>query len=144
MDLDAIRKAEATEGAMTRLQIRPGTLVLVYAGILGHAQGLEVIMDAALRLKDRTDVLFLLIGEGPDRVMLQELQAQRGLANVRFLGRIDRAEVLAILKESDAVVVPLRRNDLFLGAIPSKVFLRRWPCPSRYCAECGWVGRATC
>ena len=122
VDLDAIRKAEATEGAMTRLQIRPGTLVLVYAGILGHAQGLEVIMDAALRLKDRTDVLFLLIGEGPDRVMLQELQAQRGLANVRFLGRIDRAEVLAILKESDAVVVPLRRNDLFLGAIPSKVF----------------------
>ena len=122
VDLDAIHKAEATEGARARLQITPGTLVLVYAGILGHAQGLEVIMHAAERLKNRSDVLFLLIGEGPERAMLHQMQQDRGITNVRFLGRLDRAEVLAILKESDAVVVPLRRNDLFLGAIPSKVF----------------------
>jgi glycosyltransferase involved in cell wall biosynthesis len=33
-----------------------------------------------------------------------------------------RAELLGLLRGTDAVVIPLRRNDLFKGAIPSKIF----------------------
>jgi glycosyltransferase involved in cell wall biosynthesis len=41
---------------------------------------------------------------------------------VRFVDRMPRKNLLALLRATDAVVVPLRRNDLFKGAIPSKIF----------------------
>src|SRR5581483_8163578 len=39
--------------------------VLLYAGIIGHAQGLEVILHAASLLKQQNDIHFYIIGDGP-------------------------------------------------------------------------------
>ena len=44
------------------------------------------------------------------------------LANVHFIDKMLRAELIALLRCVDAVVVPLKKNDLFKGAIPSKIF----------------------
>ena len=54
--------------------------------------------------------------------MLQALKKELAVDAVRFVDRMPRAELLALLRATDAVVVPLRRNDLFKGAIPSKIF----------------------
>ncbi len=121
-DLDAIGAVGDQGGELARLGIAPGTLVLTYAGIIGHAQGLDVILRAAEMLREKS-VLFLLIGDGPVKPELEAGVTSRGLQErVKFIGRIERKQVLAIVKESDAVVVPLRKNDLFKGAIPSKIF----------------------
>lgn len=125
VDLEAIAQAEGSgdpQQAREQLGIASGDLVLTYAGIIGHAQGLEVVLEAAALLEQRKDIHFLLIGDGPEKAMLQALSADRALKNVRFLDRMPRAELLSLLRATDAVVVPLRRNDLFKGAIPSKIF----------------------
>lgn len=125
VDLAAIATAEGsgdTQLARTKLGIPQGDLVLTYAGIIGHAQGLEVVLHAAALLKHRSDIHFLLIGDGPEKEMLQGLKDQLAVDAVRFVDRMPRAELLAMLRATDAVVVPLRRNDLFKGAIPSKIF----------------------
>lgn len=125
VDLAAIEQAEGSgdpQEARARLGIAPGDLVITYAGIIGHAQGLEVVLRAAALLKHWNDIHFLLIGDGPEKATLQALQAQLALDRVRFLDRMPRAESLTLLRVTDAVVVPLRRNDLFKGAIPSKIF----------------------
>ncbi len=125
VDLEAIGAAEGTISpveARKGLGIAPGHLVITYAGILGHAQGLEVVVQAAALLRDRTDIHFLLIGDGPEKVMLQSLKAELSTDQVRFVDRMPRAELLGLLRGTDAVVIPLRRNDLFKGAIPSKIF----------------------
>ena len=41
--------------------------LILYAGIFGYAQGLEVILDADDRTKDHSDIKFILIGDGPRR-----------------------------------------------------------------------------
>lgn len=124
VDFDAIAGAEQAPSSdvLQRLGIPAGSLVLAYAGILGHAQGLEVVLHAAAQLQGRSDAQFLLIGDGPEKAMLQELKAQLDVANVHFVDRMTRSELLGLLRSVDGVVVPLRRNDLFKGAIPSKIF----------------------
>jgi glycosyltransferase involved in cell wall biosynthesis len=125
VDLGAIEQAEGScdpQMARERLGIPSTDLVLTYAGILGHAQGLEVVLHAAALLKHRRDIHFLLIGDGPEKAMLQALKAEIAVEAVRFVDRMPRGELLALLRATDAVVVPLRRNDLFKGAIPSKIF----------------------
>lgn len=96
--------------------------ILVYAGIIGHAQGLQVILEAAEILKNETDIRFVLVGDGPVKDNLVKLSESMHLRNVSFFKTIPRKDLLGILHEADVAVVPLRKIDLFKGAIPSKIF----------------------
>lgn len=124
IDVDAIAQGQATDPAQARaaLGIASGDLVIAYAGILGHAQGLEVVLQAARITRERTDIHYLLIGDGPEKAGLIAQRERDDLRNVRFVDRMPRAELLGLMRGIDAVVVPLRKNDLFKGAIPSKIF----------------------
>lgn len=105
-----------------RLGIAPHDLLLAYAGILGHAQGLHVVLEAAALLRERKDIHFILMGDGPEKERLLALKKQLDPVQVHFVDRMPRRELLALMRSLDAVVVPLLRNDLFKGAIPSKIF----------------------
>lgn len=96
--------------------------LLLYAGILGHAQGLEVILKAAKLLKDHTEIKFILAGSGPVRDALISLKDTLDLPNVIFLENRPKREVVPIIRASDVALIPLRKLDLFKGAIPSKIF----------------------
>ncbi|MDQ3100999.1 MAG: glycosyltransferase family 4 protein [Bacteroidota bacterium] len=122
VDLDAVEATGSEEDVLRNFQISKTAAIFTYAGIIGHAQGLEVIILAAKKLQD-LDVVFLLIGDGPVKKELIRLSEENGVQQkVIFLHRMERSEVLSIIRKSSAVVVPLRKNDLFKGAIPSKIF----------------------
>lgn len=122
VDFDLIEEVGALGDVRTRHGIPGEGFVLAYTGIIGHAQGLEVVLRAAERLRDRPEVLFLLVGDGPERASLMAMVQQKALRNVRFIDPMPRRDVLALVAACDGVVVPLRRNKLFEGAIPSKIF----------------------
>lgn len=124
VDLAAIGSSQHDPVGEARSELGFGAndLVFAYAGIIGHAQGLDVILRAAALLRERKDVHFLILGDGPDKERLMKLKDRIGDINVRFLDRMPRHALLALLRAIDAVVVPLRKNDLFKGAIPSKIF----------------------
>jgi glycosyltransferase involved in cell wall biosynthesis len=96
--------------------------ILLYGGIIGHAQGLEVILKAANRLKDIPAIRFILLGSGPEKEKLLALNTELKLSNVIFLEPVSKNEMPHIVCGSDASIIPLRKLDLFLGAIPSKIF----------------------
>jgi glycosyltransferase involved in cell wall biosynthesis len=96
--------------------------ILLYAGIIGHAQGLEVIIKAAEHLKLHTDIKFVLLGSGPEKEKLQILKDELKTENVLFLDAVTKKEMPAIVSAADVAVIPLKRLDLFKGAIPSKIF----------------------
>jgi glycosyltransferase involved in cell wall biosynthesis len=97
-------------------------IIFLYAGIIGIAQGLEVILNAAKNFKDKPYVKFVFIGSGPEKEKLLLLKKEENLTNVFFLDAISKKEMPAILKTINAAIIPLRKLDLFLGAIPSKLF----------------------
>ena len=97
-------------------------ILFFYGGILGHAQGLQVILKAAKLLIDYEMVQFLIQGSGPDKAELVKIKDELNLSNVHFLSPVSKSEMPQILKDVDVALVPLRKLDLFKGAIPSKVF----------------------
>ena len=96
--------------------------VLLYAGIIGHAQGLEVIVKAASILKDKREILFVIVGDGPEKSKLVQISNENKLCNIRFLPNTDREFMPGIVAACDAYIVPLKKSELFKGAIPSKLF----------------------
>lgn len=97
-------------------------VLLLYAGIIGIAQGLEVILHSAKSFIDKPTVKFVFIGSGPEKDKLLQLKAELKLSNVFFLDAISKKEMPSVLKSINAAIIPLRKLDLFLGAIPSKIF----------------------
>jgi len=96
--------------------------ILLYAGIIGYAQGLEVILHAARLVENQSQIKFILLGSGPVRDQLISLKKELNLQNVFFLDNRPKHEVVPIIRAADAALIPLRKLDLFKGAIPSKIF----------------------
>jgi len=101
--------------------------VVLYAGILGLAQGLETVLDAAANLRTHPHIQFLFVGTGPREQALRDYAQNLGLTNVQFLGQQPRETMPAYLSLADVAVVPLRDVPVFAGALPSKLF-DAWAC----------------
>ncbi len=70
-----------------------GRKVFVYAGNMGVAQGMDILLDLAERLQSRHDVGFLFVGRGSDAQRLRQEALARGLSNVLFYDEIDPDEI---------------------------------------------------
>ncbi len=94
---------------------------VVFAGSLGTAQALEVVLDAAERLKAETQIRFFLVGHGSRSNWLEAEIRRRGLANVVLTGRFPTHLMPAIFAKSSALLVTLTDEPIFAQTIPSKV-----------------------
>ena len=114
-------KIEAA-GFREQYHLAKDDILLFYGGILGHAQGLEIIIKAAEKFKHRSEVKFILMGSGPLKDELIALSNKLKTDNVIFAEPVARTEIGKVIKEIDVSIIPLRKLPLFLGAIPSKIF----------------------
>jgi glycosyltransferase involved in cell wall biosynthesis len=96
--------------------------ILIYAGIMGYAQGLEVIIEAAKNLVNQGDIKFVFLGSGPEKEKLINLKNKFNLKNISFFEAVPKVKMQDILMATDASIIPLRKLDIFKGAIPSKIF----------------------
>jgi glycosyltransferase involved in cell wall biosynthesis len=97
-------------------------ILFLYAGIIGLAQGLEIILSAAEKLKGNSAIKFILLGSGPEKEKLQAIQKEKQLMNVYFFDAVSKTQMPQIVQASDVSIIPLLKLELFLGAIPSKIF----------------------
>ncbi|MEI6885151.1 MAG: glycosyltransferase family 4 protein [Bacteroidota bacterium] len=121
-DVSELEKIQPVPGLRESLGFTADDFLLLYAGILGHAQGLEVILKAAAALRTSPGIKFLIMGSGPEKDNLLKLKEEMALNNVYFLDSRPKKDVIPFIHISDAAVVPLKKLDLFKGAIPSKIF----------------------
>ena len=96
--------------------------IVIYTGVHGLAQGLETMLSAAQVLAEWDNIKFVLLGDGPEKPKLQALAAEKQQRNVEFLPQQATSQMPLILAAVDACVVPLKRDELFKGALPSKLF----------------------
>jgi colanic acid biosynthesis glycosyl transferase WcaI len=101
--------------------------VAIYAGIHGLAQGLETVIDAARLLQNDPDVHFLFVGDGPKKAELLSLAASYELSNLTLLPEKPREQIPDYLSAADVSLVPLKKAEIFKGALPSKIF-DAWAC----------------
>lgn len=99
-----------------------GRFVASYVGTHGMAHALVTVLRAARRLEQHKDIRFLLVGDGADRDRLLRMKDEMGLTNVVMLPQQPKEKMPAILRESGACLVLLKKDDLFKTVIPSKIF----------------------
>jgi colanic acid biosynthesis glycosyl transferase WcaI len=86
------------------------------------AHGIGTLLDAARQLRERTDIVFVVVGTGAQQAELADTAKREGLSNVIFVGAVSKAEVRDYWRLCDAAVVLLRDTPLFRHVIPSKMF----------------------
>jgi glycosyltransferase involved in cell wall biosynthesis len=99
-----------------------GKFVAAYVGTIGMAHGLGTVLLAAKKLKQRSDIVFLLVGTGAEHAALSRKCKEEGLDNVIFVGAVSKEEVREYWKLCDVALVLLRDAPLFAHVIPSKMF----------------------
>jgi len=104
-----------------KFSVPVGSFVVMYAGNMGYTAGLETVIEAAAAVRDETNILFLLIGEGTLRAQLQQMAADLRLSNVRFLPYQPREDVPWVLAAADISLVALS-GTLVDESVPSKTY----------------------
>lgn len=84
-----------------------GRKVFVYAGNMGIAQGMGILLDLAERLRDRQDIGFLFVGRGSDAKKLATDSKVRGLVNVLFCDEIHPDEIPGLYSQCSVGLVAL-------------------------------------
>lgn len=97
-------------------------LLFYFGGLIGYAQGLDCVIKAGAKLKEYPEVKFIIVGEGPEKDRLIKLKEELDANNVHFIPGVPKSEVADVIASMDVGVVPLKKLDLFWGAIPSKIF----------------------
>jgi colanic acid biosynthesis glycosyl transferase WcaI len=95
--------------------------VVLHAGNIGMSQNLDVVIDAAALLVNHPDVLFLFIGDGNRRAVLEQNVKARGLSNVRFIPFQPRDQLRWTYAASDVCLVSLKPG-LAGYIVPSKLY----------------------
>lgn len=70
-----------------------GRRIFVYAGNMGVAQGMDILLELADRLRALHDVGFIFVGRGSEAKRLADAAMERKLENVLFFDEIDPDEV---------------------------------------------------
>jgi len=83
VDLEHLRPLPYDEDYARKMGV-VGKTVLTYAGTHADYQGLDVILDAAKQLRNRSDIVFLMVGKGPERQRLIDRAKVEGIANILF------------------------------------------------------------
>lgn len=100
----------------------PAGFIVMFAGNIGAAQDFPTIISAAEKLKDQKDIHWVIIGDGRMRVWGQNEIASRNLSQrFTFLGRRPAESMPRYFALADALLVTLRKDEIFEKTIPSKV-----------------------
>jgi colanic acid biosynthesis glycosyl transferase WcaI len=117
---DAIVTPQARDTRFRKSWELGDRFVVLYAGNLGVKQGLTSVLQAAALLRDRPDIVFVIVGDGGEKQALMDFSRDHSLGNVQFRPLQPVTELSELLATSDISVVPQRRavSDIVL---PSKI-----------------------
>ena len=124
VDADLFYPRDPDPAVRARWGLPADAFVVVFAGTIGMASGLDVALRAARRLREagRADIAFLLVGDGAVRAELEAAARAQDLDNVVFTGMVPRPELPAVLAAADACLVHFKRREIFATILPSKLF----------------------
>ncbi len=121
VDADAVRPVTKAENPLyEEFGLSREAFTVVYAGNLGNAQNIGIILEAAKRFNDNR-VQFVIFGTGGLEEEIRRRIAEEGLTNVRLLPLQPYERVSQVYSLGDACVVSCKEG-LGGSAMPSKTW----------------------
>jgi colanic acid biosynthesis glycosyl transferase WcaI len=94
--------------------------VVLFAGVMGYAQDMDVIIEAAAALHDVPEIVFVLAGDGVRRAEAEARARAGGLSNVRFIAFQPLDRYPQLVAASDCCLVTLQ-SSVATPVVPSKI-----------------------
>ncbi|WP_323100627.1 glycosyltransferase family 4 protein [Intrasporangium sp. YIM S08009] len=101
----------------SELGIPDSAMVVLYAGALGEAQGLETLIDACGQVDDPR-LVCVIAGSGISEGALRSRAG--GQSNVRFIGRVEPSQMTRLMATADLAYIGLRQHSVSSATMPSK------------------------
>ncbi|MHA2402036.1 MAG: glycosyltransferase family 4 protein [Candidatus Kariarchaeaceae archaeon] len=80
-------------------------IVFLHFGAMGKANGLNFIIDAAEKLKDNRNILFVLLGEGSEKRHLKQSVTQKKINNIEIHDSVPKSKLPELIAACDVSMV---------------------------------------
>ena len=120
VDTDKVYPIEKKDNRLRKeLQLKDDIFYVVYAGNLGKAQGVEILIDAANQLENEKNIEFLIFGNGVEEELLKNKITNLKLKNIIIYPLQPEARVAEVYSLGDVCIVSCRKG-YGRNAFPSK------------------------
>ena len=118
VDPEKIKEQDGACGYRAELGLSDKHFVALYAGNIGAKQALHLILEAAISCVSEPEIVFVIVGDGPEKSKLQEQYSC--LTNVRFLPVQPEKRICELLNLANVHLLPQDRGAADL-VLPSKL-----------------------
>lgn len=94
---------------------------VMFAGNIGAAQAVEVIVQAASLLRAYSDIHFVVMGDGSSRDEIVKMVERQGLTNVHLPGRFPVETMPGFMQKASVLLVTLADRPIFAATVPNKI-----------------------
>lgn len=119
-EVERFKGVERSPALLRKLGVDPQNKVILYSGNIGEKQGLEIVIEAAERLQNKKEYVFLIVGEGAGKAMLVDMTHRKGLKNVKFAPLQSYENLPALLASADCHLLVQKRGAAD-AVLPSKL-----------------------
>ncbi len=119
-DVEFVRPMPRDNEVRRKFGAGPEDVLVMHAGNMGEKQGLELMLDAAEKLRGRGEIKFVLAGGGAVRHKLEEYAEERRLSNVRFFP-VQPLERLPLMLAAGDIHLVIQRREAADLVMPSRL-----------------------
>jgi colanic acid biosynthesis glycosyl transferase WcaI len=113
--------ADRSDHTPVELHLPKGFIVL-FSGNIGTSQDMPTLLAAAEILKNHKDIHFVILGDGLEKEKTELKAAKMGLKETfHMLGRKPMEMMPAYYEKAGALLVSLKKDDLFSVTLPAKL-----------------------
>ena len=121
---DNPKQLDSDSNLVQLLRKKENKFKVIYTGAHGPANGLDVVVEAALILqRNHNEVQFFLIGDGVEKDKLQHNSKKYNLKNILFFSSISKEQIPDLLRYADLLLLCFAPVNVFqYGISPNKIF----------------------
>ncbi len=96
--------------------------IMLYAGAHGVSNDLEVILKAAALTELNPQIVYVLVGDGKEKINLMNTAREMHLNNIYFIPPVPKDEMSGVMAAADACIAILKPVEMYKTTYPNKVF----------------------
>lgn len=119
-ELERFKDVSKDSTLLKSLGVDTSKYIVLYSGNMGEKQGLENVVHVAKRMELRTDIHFLMVGQGAAKAKLERLADSLSLTNVTFLPLQPYEKLPELLAAANCHLV-IQKSGAADAVLPSKL-----------------------
>ncbi len=101
----------------------PDTFKVLYTGAVRRVNGLGMLIEVAEKLREFSDIKFIIYGDGDERGMLEELCKEKNLDNIVFKGAVNKKFIPYVLSKGNINLIHVKETPIMrFGCSLNKLF----------------------